>query len=164
MKYYLGLGSNLGRREQNLTQALQRLQNYGICIEKASSVYETQPFGKAKQPWYMNIVVRVATDLPPSHLLKKVKKIEKNMGRTLHGMNNPRPIDIDILMLEDRVIKNNHLEIPHKELAHRNFVLIPLKEVESNLVHPVLKDSIQQIHKKCNDKSIVRKIKGPISL
>ncbi len=164
MEYYLGLGSNLGQREKNLTQALKKLQNQGIYIEKISSVYETQPFGGAKQPWYMNIVVKAQTQLSPSRLLKKIKKIEKSMGRTLHGMNNPRPIDIDILMLEDRLIKNNNLEIPHKELAHRNFVLVPLLEIASTLVHPVFKERVSEIFKHCNDESIVRKIKGPISL
>lgn len=164
MEYYLGLGSNLGQREKNLIQALKKLQNYGICVEKVSSIYETQPFGETKQPWYMNIVMKAKTDLSPRQLLKKIKMIEKDMDRTLHGMNNPRPIDIDILMLEDRVIKNDKLEIPHKELAHRNFVLVPLLEIAPNLIHPVLKSKLQEIFKNCKDESIVRKIKGPVSL
>jgi len=159
----LGLGSNLGQREKNLIQALKELQSQGISVKKVSSVYETQPLGDTKQPWYMNIAVKVHTDWSPFQLLKKIKKIEKNMGRTLHGMNNPRPIDIDILMMEDKVMKNDRLKIPHQEMAHRNFVLVPLMEIASNAVHPVLKTKPKEIYKNCKDESIVRKIKGPIS-
>jgi len=164
MEYYLGLGSNLGQREKNLIQALKRLRESGISIDKISSIYETQPFGNTKQPWYMNIVVKVQTDLSPQQVLKRIKKIEKDMGRNLHGMNNPRPIDIDMLLFEDQVIKSESIEIPHKELVNRNFVLVPLKEIAPNLIHPVLKENIDKISKKCLDESIVRKIKSPISL
>lgn len=164
MEYYLGLGSNLGQREENLIQALKKLQNNGVLIKKVSSIYETQPLGETKQPWYMNIAVKAVTNLSPNQLLKKIKKIEKNMGRTLHGMNNPRPIDIDILFLKEKAIRDDTLEIPHKELVHRNFALIPLLEISSNLVHPVLKTTLEEILKKCKDASIVRKVKSPISL
>ncbi len=164
MEYYLGLGSNLGQREKNLAQALKKLKSHGISIHKVSSVYETQPFGNTRQPWYMNIVIKVSTGLSPNDLIKKIKKIEKDMGRTLYGINNPRPIDIDILLSDDHVIKNKNLEIPHKELIHRNFVLIPLMEIAPDLVHPVLKEKVDQIYKKCRDESIVRKIKSHISI
>jgi 7,8-dihydro-6-hydroxymethylpterin-pyrophosphokinase len=79
-------------------------------------------------------------------------------------MSNPRPIDIDILLLEDKLIKSDQLEIPHKELTKRNFVLVPLLEIAPNLVHPVLKVKLNRIFKNCKDESIVRKIKDPISL
>ena len=164
MEYYLGLGSNLGQREKNLAQALKKLKSQGISLYKVSSVYETQPFGNTRQPWYLNIVVKVNTDLPPNELLKKIEKIEKDMGRTLHGINNPRPIDIDILFSEGHVMKNKNLEIPHKELIHRNFVLVPLMEIAPDLIHPVLKEKVNCIYKNCRDESIVRKIKGHISI
>ncbi len=164
MQYYLGLGSNLGQREINLAQALKKLKSQGISLHKVSSVYETQPFGNTRQPWYINIAVKVETDLSPEDLLKKIKKIEKDMGRTLYGINNPRPIDIDILFSESHVIKTGNLEIPHKELIHRNFVLIPLLEIAPDLFHPVLKKKLDQIYKNCRDKSIVRKIKSHLSI
>jgi len=164
MEYYLGLGSNLGQREKNLKQALKRLEEFGITLQKISSIYETQPFGNSIQPWYMNIVAKVKTDLPPHKLFAKIKKIEKEMGRTLHGMNNPRPIDIDILFLEDKVVKSNKLEIPHKELANRNFVLVPLMEIASHFIHPVLNESMKNLLKKCKDDSIVRRLKNNISI
>ncbi len=164
MKYYLGLGSNLGQREKNLKQALHRLKKEEISIMKISSLYETQPFEDASQPWYLNIAVQASTDLSPDQLLKKIKKIEKDMGRTLFGVKNPRPIDIDILLLDDRVIKKDGLEVPHRELANRNFVLVPLAEIASDLIHPVLKKNIKKLSENCRDGSLVRKIKNPISL
>ncbi len=164
MEYYLGLGSNLGQRKKNLKQALVKLKSLGIFLCKVSSVYETQPFGNTRQPWYMNIVVKVSSDMSPNDLLKEIKKVEKEMGRTLYGINNPRPIDIDILFSEEHIIKNKNLEIPHKELVHRNFVLIPLIEIAPDLVHPVLKEKVYHIYKNCRDESLVRKIKGHISI
>jgi 2-amino-4-hydroxy-6-hydroxymethyldihydropteridine diphosphokinase len=163
MEYYLGLGSNLGQREKNLTKALQKLKKREMVIKKVSSLYETQPFRDANQPWYMNIAAKIQTNLTPDKLLEQIKEIEKDMGRTLHGVKNPRLIDIDILLLKNKVIQRKDLEIPHKELAHRNFVLVPLMEIAPDLTHPVTKKKISRIYKDCSDESIVRKIKSPIS-
>ncbi|MBD3415165.1 MAG: 2-amino-4-hydroxy-6-hydroxymethyldihydropteridine diphosphokinase [Candidatus Aminicenantes bacterium] len=164
MEYYLGLGSNLGQREKNLLSALKKLKQFRISIQKVSSIYETQPFGDANQPWYMNMVVQVKTRLSPDQLFDKIKKIENDMGRTLHGVHHPRLIDIDILFLEDQVIHSNNLRIPHKELTYRNFVLVPLLEIAPDLIHPVFKEKISTLYKKCADESMVRKIKSDVSL
>ena len=132
---YLGLGSNTGNRQDNLERALgflsQRLQ-----VAKVSSIYDTEPVGNANQPRFLNLVCQVYTRLTPTALLSLAKGIESKLGRTGKS-NDPRPIDIDILFYDDRVIETADLVIPHPRLAERAFVLVPLAEIAPELVHPI---------------------------
>jgi len=145
---YLGLGSNLGNRQNNLDEAMgflsQRFQ-----VAKVSSVYDTEPIGSIGQPRFLNLVCQIYTRLAPVGLLTLVKGIESKLGRVPGGSNAPRPIDIDILFYGDQIVETPELVIPHPRLTERAFVLIPLAEIAPDLVHPVsgkiIKDLLEGI-------------------
>lgn len=141
---YLGLGSNLGDRAQNIHEALQRLKKT-IRLVQISSLYETEPVGPAAQPWFLNLVCRGETDLAPEALLHLVKRIEREMGRKKGLRFGPRLIDIDILFYDDLVISTPQLEIPHPRLHERGFTLVPLCEMAPELVHPLLGMTIREL-------------------
>jgi len=133
---YLGLGSNLGDREQNISRAIEMLSHW-LHVEKVSSYYETEPVGYGQQPRFLNAVCEATTSLAPEELLSVAKEIEIALGRKPSSPNGPRPIDIDIVFYGDSVTKSLHLTIPHPRLEERAFVLVPLTEIASELVHPV---------------------------
>jgi len=140
---YLSLGSNMGDREDNLKKALDFLSQR-LRIEKASSLYDTEPVGKVDQPRFLNMVCRVFTTLGPKELLNTVKGIESKMGRFSAERNAPRPIDIDILFYGDQIVETPELVIPHPRLTERAFVLIPLAEIAPDLKHPVFGKTIME--------------------
>ncbi|MEW8958594.1 MAG: 2-amino-4-hydroxy-6-hydroxymethyldihydropteridine diphosphokinase [Moorella sp. (in: firmicutes)] len=134
---YLGLGSNLGDREDQLLQALSLLAGVeGIEVEGRSSWYETSPVGKMDQEWYLNGVVRIRTTLSPRALLDAVLGIEERMGRVRRERWGPRNIDIDILIYDGLIVDEPDLKIPHPRLLERAFTLIPLAEIAPELVLP----------------------------
>jgi len=159
MRYFLGLGSNLGNKKKNLRQAVSLLKEEGVVIFRLSSLYRTQPVGFLKQPWFLNQVIEVATELNPFFLFKLVKNIERKMKRLPSTPKGPRRIDIDILLAEDLVIQTEDLVIPHPRLAERNFVLAPLCEIAPKAFHPLLKEKIEDLWKKTKDFSKVKRIK-----
>ena len=132
---YLGLGSNLGDRKQNLAKALELLSPE-TTVEKLSSIYETEPVGYEQQPLFLNAVCRISTELNPRQLLRLANKIEAKLGRMPSFPNAPRPIDIDILLYDNEVFGSKELTVPHPRLAERAFVLVPLAEIAPDLVHP----------------------------
>jgi len=158
MRYFISLGSNLGDRNKNLQKAILFLKQNGIKIRKTSSVYESSPVGPITQPWFFNQVLEVETGLVPQDFLILTQKIEKLCGRQRSVPKGPRSIDIDILLAEDQIVQTKTLIIPHPELNRRNFVLIPLKEISPDTVHPVLKETIKDLWKLSQDVAIVRKI------
>ena len=141
---YLGLGSNLGNREDNLTRALDFLSER-LRMGQISSIYDTEPIGNTAQPRFLNLVCQVYTRLAPMELLTLAKGIESKLGRTPGKSNAPRPIDIDILFYGDQIIENSKLVIPHPRLAERAFVLVPLAELAPELAHPVSGKTIEEL-------------------
>jgi 2-amino-4-hydroxy-6-hydroxymethyldihydropteridine diphosphokinase len=134
---YLGLGSNLGDREANLREAVQRLVAAEIPVVHRSSIYETAPQELLDQPPFLNAVVETETDLFPLQLLASIRNIEREMGRRRLTPKGPRNIDIDILFYGRRVIQTAELETPHPRVAQRRFVLEPLAEIAPDFRHPL---------------------------
>jgi 2-amino-4-hydroxy-6-hydroxymethyldihydropteridine diphosphokinase len=134
---YLGLGANIGNREANLRMALWAMTRMAR-VEAVSSLYETDPIGSVRdQPTFYNAVCRIETGLEPESLLRFLKGIEHEIGRRPGGpIGGPRPIDLDILLYDDRTVESDDLTLPHPRLAERPFVLIPLAEIEPDARHP----------------------------
>lgn len=135
---YLGLGSNVGGREEHLRGAVAALREHGVEVEAASSVYETEPVGEVlDQPDFLNAVVRIRTDRGPVDLLDLCKAIELEHGRMLGGQRHgPRPLDVDLLLLGDIELATERLTLPHPEVTSRRFVLEPLLELNPDLKLP----------------------------
>lgn len=142
---YIGIGSNLGDREDNCERAIKLLEAGDIKVEKRSSMIETEPWGAEDQPKFINMAVEIETDLEPVELLSLLKKIECEIGRRPAERWGPRIIDLDILLYDDLIIKMPKLEIPHPHIAEREFVLKPLSEIAPDKIHPVLKKSIKDL-------------------
>lgn len=157
---FLGIGTNLGSRENNLEQAVERIVEFIGPVLKSSSIYETEPWGFQAKDEFLNLVVKVETDLTPSGLLGRILMIESLMGR-VRGENRyeSRLIDIDILLYEDMVVDEESLKIPHSLMHQRRFVLVPLCELAPEMIHPILKKSCAELLEICEDKSEVRKYK-----
>lgn len=157
-KYYLGLGSNIEPRLENLKSAVKKLQQTGSVISK-SSVYETEPWGNKKQSFFYNSVVFFVSELRADLLLDQIKKIEHELGRPKsYEKWAPRTIDIDILFAEGQDQKTECLEIPHSQLKHRKFVLQPMLETALLTNDKNLQETIKYLLKETNDISKIRKI------
>ncbi len=153
---YLGLGSNLGDRQENLDRALDYLSQR-LRLGKVSPVYDTEPLGDTDQPHFLNMVCQVFTYLEPTALLTLAKGIERKLGRTGRS-GAPRPIDIDILLFGEQVIDAPDLVIPHPKMTDRAFALIPLAEIAPDLVHPVTGKTIKQLLQDMTEKQGVFKL------
>ena len=135
-KVYLSLGSNLGNREQMLQDAINAMNTSDLRAVRVSSVYETEPMDVRNQPWFLNVVVEIETELFPLVLLSRLNKIERQLGRKRVMVKGPRSIDIDILLFEKFIIDTDVLTIPHPRMTERRFVLEPMAELAPELRHP----------------------------
>ena len=153
---FLSLGSNLGDRKTNIQSALRRLEDSGVRPVSISSFYETEPVGDLNQPEFINIVCSVNTSLSPFELLDLCQEIERISGRKNKGDSSPRCLDIDILLYGNRSISSPGLTVPHPRMYRRNFVLIPLREIQPEFVNPGTGQGIDQLIKENGDPSWVR--------
>jgi 2-amino-4-hydroxy-6-hydroxymethyldihydropteridine diphosphokinase len=159
MNIYLSLGSNQGARWANLKEALWLLGER-LDVVDVSSVYETEPVDVGDQSRFLNMICRVGTDIEPRELLSLVKDIEARMGRDLSLSNAPRVIDIDIILYGDQVIDTPDLTIPHKKMAQRAFVLVPLAEIAPRTVDPVTGQRVEDLASDVEGKEGVIKVEG----
>ena len=133
---YIALGSNLGDRAAQLAKAREMLAD-DIRVLKCSSIYQTEPWGYSEQDDFFNQVLECETDLSPMRLLRRLKRIEKRMGRKKTFRNGPRVIDLDILFFDSLILDTRRLVIPHPRLHERAFVLVPMTEI-----NPALRPSV----------------------
>lgn len=143
---FIQLGSNMGNRLDILQKALQSMQQYFGEPLKISGIYESQAWGKTDQQHFLNQVVSFFTNWPPEKILSLLKEIEREAGRTKTDKWGPRVIDLDILFYGNLVFYSSMLQIPHPQTPARAFTLIPLLEIAPDKVHPLLNQSILQIH------------------
>jgi 2-amino-4-hydroxy-6-hydroxymethyldihydropteridine diphosphokinase len=152
---YLGLGSNLGDRDANLSAALRALAAV-VTIEHVSSVYDTAPMLYTDQPRFHNLVCQATTSLTPGALLHAAKEIERQLGRTSGPRYGPRVIDIDLLLYGRLVVNTPALTIPHPRIAERAFVLAPLAELAPTLTHPVLGETMVELLRRVPESDVER--------
>ncbi len=146
MRVYLSIGSNIGSRLENITNALRKLNSLAQTrVNRVSAIYETEPIGNINQPSFLNIAVEIETELHPLELLSELKKIEYDLGRTEQERWGPRIIDIDIILYGDICINEKQLVLPHAEFRKRRFVLQPLVELCSDRVDPVTGKTIEEL-------------------
>jgi len=146
---YIGIGSNLGNRGQNIRKAIKLLGDSGrIKIEGTSSIYETEPVGGPDgQNKFLNGVIRVKTSLEPYALLGRLQDIEIRVKRRKDVVKNgPRTIDLDVLTYGRRVIRERDLVVPHPQLEARNFVLKGFCQIAPDFMHPVLKKRVKELY------------------
>ena len=143
---YIGIGSNIGSKMANCEKAISLMERLEGCSVKAqSSFYRTEPVGVEGQDTFINAVIRMDTDLCPTSLLKRLLKIETDMGRVRRKKWDARVIDLDILLFGRRVIEEPDLMVPHPLMHLRRFVLAPLLQIDPNLIHPVLGKSMREL-------------------
>jgi len=145
---YIGIGSNLGNRQENCLHAIELLQEKGVIVTKRSSLYETEPWGMKDQPPFLNMVIEIETELDPKVLLRVLKDVEKELGRKESLKWGPRVIDLDILLVDNLILNQDGLIIPHPLMHKRDFVLRPLAEIAPDIKHPLLKLSIDELLQK----------------
>ena len=162
-RVYLSLGSNLGYRLGRIQAALEMLPARGVEIRRVSSFYRTEPVDFRPQPWFINCVAEAGTELAPLRLLRTLKSLERELGRRRGTPKGPRPIDIDILLYENRVVRSPDLTIPHPRLAERRFVLVPLAELDPGLRHPVTERTVLEMLGDTGDTGRVVKLKPQVA-
>lgn len=147
-KAYLGLGTNLGDKEKNLRQAVQKIEEQIGKVNSLSAFYATVPWGFESENTFLNAVIGIETPLSPHELLAATQHIERQMGRATKSVNRAytdRLIDIDLLMYANLIMNEPDLVLPHPLMLKRSFVMEPLAEIAPNVVHPVLGQTIKEL-------------------
>lgn len=159
MKVVLSLGSNIGDKKLYLERAIDLIKKKKLLSDIIiSSIYETEPVGFLKQDWFMNMVISGESIYSPFELFREIKSIELEIGRQHRAKWHEREIDIDIILFGNEILDTETLTIPHPRFHERKFVLLPLNEIESEIVNPVNKLKVLNLLESCQDTSIVRKI------
>ncbi|WLR57782.1 2-amino-4-hydroxy-6-hydroxymethyldihydropteridine diphosphokinase [Mesobacillus subterraneus] len=153
----MALGSNMGDRFGYLTQAIILLEKYeNIAVVKTSSVYETDPVGYTDQDQFLNMVIQVKTSLEPIELLDTCLEIELKLGRKREVKWGPRTLDLDILLYNNENVETEKLTIPHPRMSERAFVILPLLEMDPNLMLPTMKEPLKNCLLSIPDREGVR--------
>ena len=156
---YLLLGSNLGDRVELIKEAIEQIDRRIGQVFLTSSFYETEAWGKEDQPGFLNIAVGVNTILSPMQVLEIALQIELDLGRVRHEKWGSRLIDIDIVLFGDKIVDAGaRLQIPHPQMQHRKFVLVPLAEIAPDSIHPVFKLTVSEILERLSDNLSVSKV------
>jgi 2-amino-4-hydroxy-6-hydroxymethyldihydropteridine diphosphokinase len=153
-RVFLGLGSNLGDRLEYLSRAVEEINTFAP-IQSISSVYETEPVGMDTENRFYNLVVEVETGLQPARLLRRLRSIEKKLGRRGRTHMMDREIDIDILLYDGIAYEDAIVRVPHPQLDQRRFVLEPLREIAPLVVHPLRNQTIASLLRLCRDTAVV---------
>lgn len=143
---FLGIGSNMGDKEKNLEQAIQLLQQEDCQVVKKSKYRITEPVGEVEQDDFLNGAIELRTLLTPEQLLERIGEIEEELHRVRVVHWGPRTIDLDILLYDQEIIGTQHLQIPHKEMHKRRFVLEPMAEIAPYLMHPILNKTMEELY------------------
>jgi 2-amino-4-hydroxy-6-hydroxymethyldihydropteridine diphosphokinase len=155
---FIGIGSNLRDPAVQCRDAFRRIGAIPeIRLLRRSSLYRTEPVGPEDQPWFINAVAEIRTDLPPRKLFEALKGIERKMGRTDGPRWGPRVIDLDLLLYGQKVVAEEDLVIPHPELHRRRFVLEPLCELASYVIHPAFGVSVRGLLDRVTDLGLVER-------
>jgi 2-amino-4-hydroxy-6-hydroxymethyldihydropteridine diphosphokinase len=156
---YIGFGSNLDDKFHYCEKAISEiLKTDRHKLLARSSLFKTQPIGYSSQDWFINGVIKIETDLGAHELLRTLKTIESQLGRSNTFRWGPRTIDLDILFFDDAEIHTEELQIPHPLIQDRQFVLVPLAEIDRNLIHPVLKKTVQEFLENLKEDQGVEKL------
>jgi 2-amino-4-hydroxy-6-hydroxymethyldihydropteridine diphosphokinase len=156
---YIGIGSNAGDKVLNCETAISeilKIDRHRLLVR--SSFFNTRPIGYTAQDWFVNSVIKIETDLEPIDLYRMLKTIEIRLGRKETFRGGPRVIDLDLLLFDDRRIETEELQVPHPRFHERQFVLIPLAEIDQNLIHPVLKKTVGELLEEIKEDQGVEKI------
>jgi 2-amino-4-hydroxy-6-hydroxymethyldihydropteridine diphosphokinase len=155
---YISLGSNVGEREQNLRDAIERLRKLGE-VKAVSSIYETEPVEYTAQPWFLNAAVALETELMPRQLMSRLLGIEKEMGRRRTITKGPRVIDLDVIFFGHSVIETPEITVPHPAMHERRFVLEPMAEIAPEVRHPITKRTVREMRDALPAGAAVRRLR-----
>ena len=151
-RVFIGMGSNIGDRAGFLNRAAAQLRRANeIDVVWFSPVYETDPVGKEDQPLFLNAVGEIETSLLPAELLRTLKELEQELGRTQTEHWGPREIDLDILLYDGLVYDQDGLRVPHPRLEERRFVLVPFRDIAPDVVHPISGLTIEELARQCGE-------------
>jgi 2-amino-4-hydroxy-6-hydroxymethyldihydropteridine diphosphokinase len=143
---FIGIGSNMGDKVRRCEEAISEILKVDRnTLLAKSSFYKTRPVGYTRQDWFVNGVIKIETELEASDLLHSLKAIENHLGRLQTFRWGPRAIDLDILLFDGTCIETPEVKIPHPRIQERQFVLVPLAEIDPDLLHPVLKKTVQRL-------------------
>jgi len=159
---YLGIGSNLDHPVMQCRRAIEGISALNVDVLTKSSLYHTEPVGCLGQDWFVNAAVEIRTVLRPRILLDALLELEKSLGRVRTVKGGPRSIDIDILLYDREIIDEEGLSIPHPELHRRRFVLVPLAEIASYVIHPVFGISVRGLLDRLEDPKMVIRLEDAL--